>query len=52
MLGMLATHRGQVPFWKEYGLDPNIILPMVFGVGVLLWLTGTLAIRRARKQNN
>ncbi len=52
MLLMLATHRGQVPFWKQSGLDPNVILPIVFGVGVLLWFTGTLAIRKARRQND
>ena len=50
MLIMLATHRGNIPFWNQTGLDPNVVLPMTFFVGVLLWTTGTIAIRRARRE--
>jgi len=50
MLLMLATHRGNVSLWERTGLDPNIVLPVLFGVGVLVWMTGTLALRKKRKE--
>ncbi len=48
MLTMLITNRGNASFWKQTGLNPNVVLPLMFGTGVLLWLTGTLILRGAR----
>ena len=52
MLLMLGTQRGQVTFWQTYSLNPNIVLPLCFGIGILLWITGTLAIYKDRTQGN
>lgn len=48
MFGILAARRGNVGFWKDARLDPSVVLPALFATGFVMWLVGTLTIRRSR----
>jgi hypothetical protein len=48
MLAMLSTLRGQVDLWEKWGLAPNVVLPIVFVVGIGLWSSGIIIIRKER----
>jgi hypothetical protein len=45
---LLAVRRGQVEFWEKNGINPGVALPALFVVGLILWVAGTLSIRKAR----
>lgn len=48
MLAMLGTHRGQLGFWDQINVNPNVALPIVFAIGIGLWIRGTLLLRNDR----
>ena len=47
---LLGVRRGDVGLWKQTGLDPSVVLPAAFLVGLATWVTGTLALSRHRKR--
>ena len=50
MLAMLGTHRGQIEFWERINVNPNVALPIIFAIGIGLWIRGTLLIRKERME--
>ncbi len=48
MLAMLGTLRSRVEFWDRAGLNPNVVLPCIFGIGIACWIAGTLILRMER----
>jgi hypothetical protein len=50
LLALLAVYRGQWEFWKKHGIDPSITLTLCFGLGIIIWATGTYLMVRAKKQ--
>lgn len=48
VIGVLAARRGQLDSWKAKGVDPNLVLPLVFIAGFAIWVVGTWTIRRQR----
>lgn len=49
MLGILSARRGNDAIWQQTGLDPNIALPVAFGIGFAVWIAGTVRIRQERQ---
>jgi hypothetical protein len=41
--------RGQREFWQKSGLDPVLTLRLGLGIGILIWVTGTILMFRARR---
>jgi hypothetical protein len=50
MLAMIGTNRGQIDFWDRIGIDAGKALPVVFAIGFALWITGTLTVRKLKRQ--
>ena len=50
VVGVLAVRRGDVDFWQKANLDPGVVLPSAFVLGLVLWAAGTETIRRARRR--
>ena len=48
--GDLGTHRGQIEFWERINVNPNVALPIIFAIGIGLWIRGTLLIRKERME--
>lgn len=46
---MVSSGRDQSGFWSRLRMDPNVALPVLFGLGVVCWVVGTVTIRAARK---
>jgi hypothetical protein len=48
IFGILSVRRGNVGVWQRSGLDPSVVLTAAFVVGFVMWLAGTVLIRRSR----
>ena len=52
MLGLFGLARGRVDVWKGFPVDPSRFLMSGLGVGLLLWVTGTVAVVSGRRKSN
>jgi hypothetical protein len=50
MLGLLGLARGRVDIWNGFPIDPSRFLTISLGIGLLLWVAGTVAIYSGRKR--
>jgi hypothetical protein len=45
---MLSVRRGNFEFWERHGVNPGVALPLLFVFGLILWVSGTLRMRKDR----